>query len=426
MPSAATALSFLRDARWLNAERVRGYSLIFLLVSAAGFLGWIALSHGLIDRNGKPLGTDFMSFYAAGRLALDGHAPDAWRPLAHHAAENRIFHRDLGYWAFFYPPAYLLACAPAAFLPYEAALVVWLSATTAAMLATVRRWLSTVHDAPVLLPLLAFPAVWINLGNGQNAALTTAVFAGGCLLLPKRPWLAGALFGLLAVKPQLGLALPFLLALSGRWKTFLAAGLSAAGLSLAALPLVGTDGYLAFLHNAPLARATLEQGLVPPSSMVSLFAAVKVLGGGNGLAYAAQAVCAAATLGVAAWLVRRHHPDAAAFCALAASASLLVSPFLLDYDLLLAALPLGWLGLQGMKNGFRPWEKLSGLAAFATPLLARGLASGLHLPVMPFAMLALFAVIVRRIARPATDAHSRKGGTTNSLRVARVTRASAQ
>ena len=69
-----------------------------------------------------------------------------------------------------------------------------LGATAAAMLVLVRRWLRGLADAPVWLPLLAFPALWIDLGNGQNAALTTAIFAGGALLLPKRPWLAGAVF----------------------------------------------------------------------------------------------------------------------------------------------------------------------------------------------------------------------------------------
>ncbi|HWU50736.1 MAG TPA: glycosyltransferase family 87 protein [Asticcacaulis sp.] len=399
MPSAT--LTFLRDARWLNAERLRGYSLILLGVSAAGFLVWVALSHGLIDRTGKPLGTDFMSFYAAGKQTLTGRAAEAWSPQAHHAVENAIFGRDLGDWAFFYPPAYLLVCVPLALLPYGAALIVWLSATTATMLALVRSWLRRLSDAPVLMPLLAFPALWINLGNGQNAALTTAIFTSGALLLPKRPWLAGAVFGLLIIKPQLGLALPVLLAASGRWKTFAGAALSALGLSLLALPVVGMDGYIAFLRNMSLAHATLDQGLVPPSSMVSLFAAVRTLGGNAGFAYAAQGVVALCVLAVAAWVVWRYRPGAPAFCALLAAATLLISPFLLDYDLLLAALPLGWLIVQGAQTGFRPWEKLLLLGACLTPLLARSLAANLHLPIAPIMMLALFVLIVRRIQAPA-------------------------
>ena len=36
------------------------------------FAAWIALSDGVIDRNGKPVGTDFSNIYAAGTLTLEG------------------------------------------------------------------------------------------------------------------------------------------------------------------------------------------------------------------------------------------------------------------------------------------------------------------------------------------------------------------
>ena len=49
----------LRTGRWLTASRARGYSLILLGISVIAIAGWIALSDGLIDRNGKPVGTDF-------------------------------------------------------------------------------------------------------------------------------------------------------------------------------------------------------------------------------------------------------------------------------------------------------------------------------------------------------------------------------
>ena len=62
----------LRSGEWLTASRTRGYSLILLGVCAIAVAGWIALSDGLIDRNGKPLGTDFSNPYAAGTLALAG------------------------------------------------------------------------------------------------------------------------------------------------------------------------------------------------------------------------------------------------------------------------------------------------------------------------------------------------------------------
>ena len=167
MPLPSRLLSFVRDADWLDGKRARAYSLILLLVSTAGFAAWMAMAPHLIDRSGKPLGPDFMSFYAASKLALAGHAAGAWSPVAHQAAEDGIFGRSLGYWAFFYPPAYLLLCWPLALLPYGVALLAWLGGTTAAFVVLLRQW---AKGAPWVV-LLAFPALWLNLGNGQNAAL---------------------------------------------------------------------------------------------------------------------------------------------------------------------------------------------------------------------------------------------------------------
>ncbi len=397
LPQPSRLLSFLRDAEWLDGRRARAYSLILLLVSATGFVAWVAMAPHLVDRSGKPLGPDFMSFYAASKLALSGHAVGAWTPVTHQAAEDAIFGRSLGYWAFFYPPAYLLLCWPLALLPYGVALAAWLGGTTAAAVAVLRRW---TQGLPVVV-LLAFPALWLNLGNGQNAALFTAIMAGGCLLLPRRPLLAGLVFGLLVMKPQLGLALPVLLAAPGRWKTFFTTGLSAAALGVTAWLVVGSDGYLAFLHNGALATATLDQGLVSPDKMQSLFAALRVLGAPSSLALTAQMIAALAILGSAAWIIVRHKPEPGAFCALTVTATLQLSPFLLDYDLMLLAVPLGWLATAGLRDGFRPWEKATILALFVWPLFARAVAANLHLPLTPLLMLGLYVVVVRRAIAPA-------------------------
>jgi len=300
LPPFSRLLSFVRDADWLNERRARAYSLILLAVSAIGFVAWVVLAQHLVDRSGKPLGPDFMSFYAASKLALSGRAAQAWNPVTHQAAEDGIFRKPLGYWAFFYPPAYLLLCWPLAVLPYGMALLTWLGGTTTAAVAVLRRWAKGVP----LVALLAFPALWLNLGNGQNAALFTAIMASGCLLLPRRPILAGLVFGLLVMKPQLAIAMPVLLAASGRWKTLAAAGFSAAALSGLAWLAVGTDGYLGFLHNGALAEATLDQGLVSPDKMQSLFAALRLLGGSSSVALVVQIVVALAVLGSAAWIVR--------------------------------------------------------------------------------------------------------------------------
>jgi hypothetical protein len=395
--AAGRMLTALRDAPWLHAARARAWRNILLALTLGLACAWVALSRGGLDLTGKALGTDFLSFYAASRLALAGHPAAAYAPAAHHAAETAVFDRDLGYAAFFYPPTYLLICAPLALLPYLGALAAWLAATGAAFFASLRRWFDGARFG--WASVLAFPAVLGDLGHGQNAFLSAALLGAGAAWLNARPILAGVAFGLVAFKPHLGLILPVALALGGRWRTFAAAALTViafAGLSAA---VFGIETWRAFLANAPLARATLEQGLVEPGKMVSAFAAVRVLGGPLALAYAVQAVAAVLAVAGLAWAQRRA-PRGPAEAPLLVLAALLASPFLLDYDLVILAFPLAWLAGQGAETGFRPWEKLALIAAFVLPLVARMLAMGAHLPLAPLVLLALFVLILRRAAQP--------------------------
>ena len=85
-------------------------------------VGWVALSDGLVDRNGKPIGTDFSSFYAAGSLALEGKAAYAYDMAAHYIREQRLFGADTPYYGWLYPPNFLLVAAPLALLAYPDAL----------------------------------------------------------------------------------------------------------------------------------------------------------------------------------------------------------------------------------------------------------------------------------------------------------------
>ena len=58
-----------------------------------------------------------------------------------------------------------------------------------------------------LLAAAAFPAVFINIGHGENGFLTAALLGAALYWLDFRPWLAGLLSGLLAYKPQFGVLL---------------------------------------------------------------------------------------------------------------------------------------------------------------------------------------------------------------------------
>ncbi|HXQ17289.1 MAG TPA: glycosyltransferase family 87 protein [Caulobacteraceae bacterium] len=388
------SLDALSRADWLTAGRARAWGWLLLGVTAVIAIGWVAASRGGLDPTGKPLGTDFTSFWAASKLALAGAPAAAYDVSAHHAQQTALFGRDTGYAAFFYPPIFLLICLPLALLPYLVSLAAWLVATGALYWRMARAWLGESLGA---MPILAFPAVLTNIGHGQNGFLSAALFGGGALWLGRRPILAGLCLGALAYKPHLGIMIPIALAIAGRWKTFAAAGAAVVALAAASYGLFGLETWRGFLADSAVARSALEQGLVGDAKMQSAFAAARLWGGGVGLAYGVQAAVAALAAGALLWL-RRRAPNSGAEGPAMIVAALLASPFLLDYDLVILAAPLAWMLREGDAKGFLSWEKTLLLAAFVLPAVSRTLATEARLPLAPFVMAALLVAILRRAA----------------------------
>ena len=391
-PRAARTLDMIRRADWFDAARARGYLVILAVLSAVVVAGYLYLSSPLLDPRGKALGTDFASFWTASQLALAGGSP--WNVEAHQAAQAAMFGEGAGYAAFFYPPPYLLVCLPMALLPYAASLAAWLAATGAAFFAMARRWLGP--DAG-WLPVAAFPAVLVNAGHGQNAFLTAALFGAGALAGQKRPWLSGVLFGCLIIKPHLAVLVPLFMIATSDWRGFIAAGATALGLCLLSWAVLGPEAWEGFLETSALARQTLENDLVGYAKMQSAYAGARLLGAPGAAAWALQGV-ALALAATAVWATRKA--DARARGAVLATATLLATPFLLDYDLLLLAVPLAWLFREATLGGWRDWEKAALLAGFALPLVSRPLALAVGLPLAPLVVLALLACVARRARVP--------------------------
>ena len=191
-----------------------------------------------IDRQGRPLGTDFSNVYAAGTYVLDGNPQAPFDPPQQFAREQAIFGQATQFYGWHYPPFFLFVAAALAWMPYGLALAVWQAVTLGLYLLTIRAILKAAspgreaHNASRTACgsslALAFPAVLINIGHGQNGFLTAALLGGALVVLDRRPIVAGILLGLLVYKPQYGLLIPLVLAVSGRWKCFAAAAVTVA------------------------------------------------------------------------------------------------------------------------------------------------------------------------------------------------------
>jgi hypothetical protein len=387
---ASAPLDTLRRADWLSPARARAYLWLIALASVIGACGYVYLSRSGLDPMGKPLGTDFASFWTASGLALDGHPQLAWSVEAHRAAQSDKFGEAAGYAAFFYPPPYLLICLPLALLPYGASLAVWLTVTGAGWAAMVRGWLGRENG---WLPILAFPAVLVNAGHGQNGFLSAALFGAAALATDKRPWLAGFLFGSLVFKPHLAVLVPVFLILTGNWRAFIGAGVAAVAWCTASLAVFGWPAWEGFLANSALARQALEQNLVGYAKMQSTFGAARLEGASLTIALIFQGLTAAVGV-VGLWATRRA--SARARGAMLVCATLLTTPFLFDYDLTLLAAPLAFLFRQGRREGFLPWEKLVLAAGFVLPIVSRSLAMFAHAPIAPIVVILVLVAVLRR------------------------------
>jgi hypothetical protein len=421
----------LATGSWLTRERLRLWALAILAASAVGLLYLAATSNGVTDYQGRPLGTDFSAFYAAGTLVREGRPDLAFDPASVHARQQAIFGAAAPYYGWLYPPFFLLVAGALASLPYALALTLWLAATLALYLAAMRgiAGLSPVipgraegaspesilpdrvygfrarpfgpsrnddGDSIWLLLALAFPAVFVNIGHGQNGFLTAALMGGALLLLERRAVVAGVLLGLLVFKPQLGLMIPLALVAAGRWRSMFAAAVTVALLALLTLAAFGPEVWRAFLASTEVARTELlEAGVAGWHKMHSVFAVTRMWGGSTALAYTLQAMAALTTAAALYWLWRsdaRHALKAAGL----AVATLLVAPHSHDYDLMLLAPAIAFLLVDGFACGFARYEKTVLALVGLTPLVTRFVAEHTRIPLGAIAMIALTILVLHR------------------------------
>jgi hypothetical protein len=388
----APATGGAASGHWLTLERIAAYPRIFVAIYAVAAVAWVALSANLVDYKGKPLGYDFITFWAGSLLVLGGGASMSF-DLAHiFAAEQVAVPASSQIFLWHYPPTFHLVVLPLALLPYLTAYAVWIATTFALFAGVMRRF---APRPETLWLLLAFPGTFINAFHGQNAFLVAALFGGALLLLEKRPVLAGVLFGLMSCKPQLGLLVPVALLFGRQWAAFAAASvttLAFAGLSAA---VVGTDAWLAFWRNLPLVRLLLDSGDLPWVKIPSLYIALRMLGVAVPFAYALHAALA---LAVAATVARIWWRGGSLVLngAVLAAGGMLVPPYLFDYDLALLAIPIAILAWDGVQRGWLPHEREVLAVAWLSPMAAPAIAQWLGAPVAVLCLLALFVVAARR------------------------------
>lgn len=285
-------------------------------------LGWLQRDRFLAGIN------DFAQLYAGATLI---GTPKLYVPEA-----NKRVHRDaigVEVISVYYsrPPFYALVLKPLASLPYRAAYWIFQSVSFASigwfLWTFARRRMEVAMFASIYPPLIICGL------NGQDVGIVLALAAAGYLLMERdRPFQAGLVWSLCAIKPHLFVFLPIVLLLHRKWRAL--AGGTVGGAVLILLSFFAQGPHWISEYLSLLRGTEIHPG---PDHMPN-FQALRVAISPNlpESWLLAPALCAAAVAAAAIW---RQRDWAMAF-AISIPASLLVSYHAYSQDTLLMLLVL--------------------------------------------------------------------------------------
>lgn len=359
-----------------------------LALGTLAMLGFLAsIGRWPLADNGQVVITDFATVWAAAVRVVAGTPALVYDHALHESYYASLIERPAASGLTFgYPPTAFLLIAPLGLLPYGAALGAYLLAGLALWFAVLRR---IVHDTPLALAMaLAWGGASQTLLLGQNGFLTAAALAGGLLLLPRRPALAGVLFGLLAVKPHLGLALALFLLVRRDWRAIAAACATLGATVLATIVLWGLplwSDYLVASREIAAIVADRTDTIIGGKMQSVLALVIDALPLGPGLAV--HAVFALAVAGVLVAVLRRRvaYPVQAAAVI---TATALVTPYSFLYDCTMLTAVAAFLLTQPLERG----ERLVLLAVMALP----GMWFFTATPLVPLTGCAILLLCLRR------------------------------
>ena len=381
-----------RREKWANELLIRLFPPIFALIYAFYFGLRLFNSDGVLDSQGRMLGSDFTMFWLASNFVLEGDigAVYDWDRVA--GAQRALFGYERGLYAWSYPPIFLLYALPLALLPYAWAYVAWCVATFAALAAVVRK---IAPARETLWLLVGFPATLVNGVHGQNGFLTAALFGGALSLINKRPVVAGVLFGLLTYKPQFGVLIPVALIAGRCWTAFASAAVTTVVLLGVSTAGFGVEPWVAFWHNMPELYQAVIEGRPALINVPSLMITLHLLGVDDGVAQAFHVALALAVAAVVAWVWYVRGATVASAAVLATGA-FFVPPHPYGYDLALLAVPIALIGWAAYRDGLLWAEREVLVLAWLTPILVWISVAVIGVQIGTACLLAVFAICVRR------------------------------
>lgn len=357
---------------------------------------WLSQSTGLVDRSGTPLGGDFISFYAAGHLANDGRSSDAYHAEPHGAVELAITGQTQGpYFSWHYPPTFLLGVSLLSLFPFLWAFLIW-QGSTFALFAWAAR--NIVARRNYFWLTATFTGSFVNFLNGQTGFLSAGLLGVFASNIQRRPGLAGVAMGLSTFKPHFVLAMAITTLAARKWRAIVSSAITVLLMIAATALLFGTEVWSTFLEGMPAtSQLMLRDGGPGWHKMISVFTALRQFGVGLAPAMAAHIVVAGVVSLLLAslwWRTPDETPNTIGQAA-TALATLIITPYALDYDLAIVGIAIAFLAramLDAKQSA--PRMELAIIVLFVLPMAARPL-SQMGFPITSLVLGASFLMVWR-------------------------------
>lgn len=365
------------------------WALLAVANAIALYLHWRS-GGWLFHRDWSVYAHDYISHWAAGKRVLQGEAALVYDTPVQIAFQTELINAATPVkYGFFYPPTFLLTTVPFAWLGLVPAYIAFLAVTIGLYVLSLK--LVTRDWSIAALSAVAGGGAYFSLLYVQNGFLTAALLTAGLSLLPTRPRLAGVCLGLLTIKPQLGILIPFALALAGYWRTFGWAAGTALILAVVAELALGPGIWAAFLSSSSQTAGFLEAGSLW-FKMQSPFAFGLPFFGSTA-AYAVHFVVAAAVAWTVIWIWRNPGNSPWLKGATLIAGSLLMSPYLFAYD----AVMLTAAALMLFREN--PDIPLADRLALIVACVLPGFANTIYSVAVPMSAAVVLVLVLRQVER---------------------------
>lgn len=381
----------------LGAKRLRlvlaFFAALYLAIAGLMWAELIASSKDLFTRAGPIIGGDFIVFQHAAERAGDADMGALYEMRALKAELQARYpgHGDMNF-GWMYPPTMFLLVAPFGDAPYLAAFAAWTAAFSALFLIVIYRlW----ADRWAMFFAVSAPPFFQALITGQNGLLTASLLALAGGFAERRPVIAGAAAGLLTLKPQLGILIPFAFAAAGCWRAVLWAAITALLLAALSVAAYGAGLWGAFFDGVLAHGGRMAASGFPFEKLVTPFSFAAMLGAPSALAGAVQA---GATLMLAAYVfvIWRRVKDADLRLATLSTAALMATPYAFYYEFVIALPAILVIARRAVETGWLKGEKLSLIGLWLLTMQAPGDDVIPSISVCALSAFAAFAIVARR------------------------------